>query len=135
MQVLSIAGNVGKDAILRNTNSGDKVLGFSVAVSNGKDKDATWYDCSVWGKRAESLEPHIKKGSKLALSGRPTVRVHEGKAYLGLSVNELAFMGGGQARDEHDQRTDDDRGGGGGSPQYDLNDDIPFVRMAHDDER
>jgi len=122
MQVLSIAGNVGKDAVLRTTEKGDKVLGFSVAVSNGKDKDATWYDCSVWGKRAENLEPHIKKGGKLALSGRPTVRVHEGKPYLGLSVNELAFMGGSAARDEHDQRAPAEQPGGG----YDLNDDIPF---------
>lgn len=121
MQVLSIVGNVGKDAVLRSTQGGDKVLGFSLAVSNGRDKDATWYDCSVWGKRAESLEPHIKKGSKLALSGRPTVRVHEGKAYLGLSVNELAFMGGGAARDEHDQRPAAEQGGA-----YDVNDDIPF---------
>ena len=121
MQVLSIAGNVGKDAVLRTTPGGDKVLGFSVAVSNGKDKDATWYDCSVWGKRAESLESHIKKGGKLALSGRPTVRVHEGKPYLGLSVNELAFMGGGQARDEHDQRAPTEQ-----APALDLNDDIPF---------
>lgn len=122
MQVLSIAGNVGKDAVLRTTPNGDKVLGFSVAVSNGKDKEATWYDCSVWGKRAESLEPHIKKGDKLALSGRPTVRVHEGKPYLGLSVNDLAFMGGGASRDEHDQREPGDQ-----TPaHHDLNDDIPF---------
>ena len=99
MQVLIIAGNVGKDAILRRTNSGDAVLGFSLAVDNGKDKngnkrDATWYDCSIWGKRAESLERHITKGTKLTLTGRPTAREHNGKAYLGISVNDLTFMGG-----------------------------------------
>ena len=47
MQVLIIAGNVGKDAVLRHTQSGDDVLGFSVAVNNGKDangqdRPATW---------------------------------------------------------------------------------------------
>lgn len=130
MQILTIAGNVGKDAVLRHTQNNDPILGFSVAVSNGKDKDATWYDCSVWGPRAEKLEPYIKKGSKLTLTGRPTVRVHEGKAYLGLSVNDLTFMGGG----ERSENT----GGGSSSGQaresYDLNDmsDIPFVRAAGD---
>ena len=63
MQILIIAGNVGKDAVLRRTQDGEPVLGFSLAVDNGKDKDgnpraATWFDCSIWGKRAEALETH-----------------------------------------------------------------------------
>ncbi len=100
MQKLFIAGNVGKDAVLRRTQSGDAILGFSVAVDNGKDKqgnrrDSTWYDCSIWGKRAESLERHITKGLKLSLIGRPTARYHDGKVYLGMSVDDLTFMGGG----------------------------------------
>jgi single-strand DNA-binding protein len=115
MQVLIIAGNVGKDAVLRRTNSGDAVLGFSVAVDNGKDKqgnkrDSTWYDCSIWGKRAESLERHITKGTKLTLTGRPTAREHNGKAYLGISVNDLTFMGGSSSGG--------DRGGGSGGYDY-----------------
>lgn len=94
MQILIIAGNVGRDAELRTTQNGDKVLGFSLAVDNGKDKPATWVDCSVWGKRAESLNGHITKGKKLTVSGRPSVRAHEGKGYLGVSVDQLTFMGG-----------------------------------------
>jgi single-strand DNA-binding protein len=130
MQILTIAGNVGKDAVLRRTQSGDAVLGFSFAVDNGKDgngnkRDSTWYNCSVWGKRAESLERFITKGSKLALTGRPTVRVHEGKAYLGLAVNELTFMGGGQAND--DTPRDGGGYGGGGRPSNDMDDEIPFA--------
>lgn len=138
MQILTIAGIVGKDAVLRNTQSGDSVLGFSVAVDNGKDRDgnkrdATWVDCSIWGKRAEALNGHIIKGVKLALSGRPTVRAHDGKAYLGLTVDQLTFMGGGERSDAAEPR----RGGGGSEPQqsaYDLNDDVPFIRMARDGE-
>lgn len=127
MQQLTIAGNVGKDAVLRSTQGGDKVLGFSLAVDNGKDKngnkrDATWYDCSIWGKRAESLERHITKGTKLVLTGRPTARAHEGKAYLGISVNELTFMGGG------DSSQDSGQGGYSGGPtSRDLEDEIPFA--------
>lgn len=119
MQVLIIAGNVGKDAVLRRTDSGDAVLGFSLAVDNGKDKngnkrDSTWYDCSIWGKRAESLERHITKGTKLTLTGRPTAREHNGKAYLGLSVNELTFMGGSSGGGDRGG----DYGGGSGGGNY-----------------
>ena len=133
MQVLIIAGNVGKDAVLRRTNSGDAVLGFSLAVDNGKDRDgnkrdSTWYDCSIWGKRAESLERHITKGTKLTLTGRPTAREHNGKAYLGISVNELTFMGGSSGGGD---RGGDHGGGSGGGdyqapPARDFDDEIPF---------
>lgn len=124
MQMIMIAGNVGKDAVLRRTNSGDLVLGFSLAVDNGKDKDgnkrdATWYDCSIWGKRAEALERYITKGCKLTLTGRPTARAHEGKAYLRISVQELTFMGGGQERQE--QPSQPPQGGG-----PDMDSEIPF---------
>lgn len=127
MQVLSIAGNVGKDSVLRNTSSGDPVLGFSLAVDNGKDKggqkrEATWYDCAIWGERGKALENHIKKGSRLALSGRPTVRVHEGKAYLGLTVDQLSFMGGGEQSGQSGGMTHK-----GGSDQSDpFGDSVPF---------
>ena len=124
MQILTIAGTVGKDAVLRTTQGGDNVLSFSVAIDNGKDRagtrrDATWVDCSVWGDRAKALETHIRKGLKLAMTGRPTVRAHDGKAYLGLSVDSLTFQGGGERADAPARSS---------APRDDfpINDDIPF---------
>jgi single-strand DNA-binding protein len=123
---MTVAGNVGRDAQLRRTQGGDPVLGFSVAVDMGRDKngnkrDAVWVNCSIWGKRAESLATYITKGTKLVLTGRPGVNVYEGKGSLTLSVNDLTFMGGSQ------QRSDDDRGGYDEPPPRDnLDDDIPF---------
>lgn len=126
MHILMIAGNVGNVKDVNDVN-GDKVLNFSVAVDNGKDKngekrEATWYDCALWGKRAESLAPYITKGSKLAVSGRPGCRAYDGKAYLTLTVAELTFMS---------SRSDGERSDSAASrpapkESYDLNDDIPF---------
>ena len=136
MNILMIAGNVGKDAELRRTQGGDAVLGFSVAVDQGKDKsgnkrEALWVDCSVWGKRAESLEAYVKKGTKLALQGRPTVREHNGKAYLGMAVNELTFMGGGQSDGHRGEYGGGNSGGygSGGSPNSggDMGGELPFA--------
>lgn len=132
MQNLTIAGTVGKNAILRHTQNNDPILGFSVAVSNGKDKDATWYDCSLFGPRGEKVKDYITKGTRIAITGRPTVRVHEGKPYLGVSVNDFTLLGGGE-------RSEGGSSDGYGSKpkqetkeSYDLNDDIPFVRPAFD---
>lgn len=129
MQILTIAGNVGKDAELRRTQGGDPVLNFSLAVDNGKDangnkRDATWFDCAVWGKRAEALSQHIKKGDKLALSGRPSARAHEGKAYLGINVDSLTFQGGSG---NSQQQPNDGYGAGGRPSSRDLDDDLPFA--------
>ena len=124
---MTVAGNVGRDAQLRRTQGGDPVLGFSVAVDMGKDKngskrDPVWVNCSIWGKRAESLETYITKGTKLVLTGRPGVNIYEGKGSLTLSVSDLTFMGGSQQ-----QRSDEDRGGyDEPPPRDDLDDDIPF---------
>lgn len=131
MQILMIAGNVGNVKDLKEVG-GDKVLNFSIAVDNGKDKggekrDPTWYDCALWGKRAEALAPYIEKGSKLAVNGRPGARAHEGKAYLSLTVNELTFMGGGERSDGGDPKphyTPEEARKP--IPSYDLTDDIPF---------
>lgn len=136
MQKLIIAGTVGRDAELRQTGQGDPVLGFSLAIDNGKDqqgnkRDATWYDCSIWGKRATALQSYINKGSKLTLIGRPTAREHQGKVYMGISVDDLTFMGGGQQSNQ--QGGGYDQGGGygqGGQPSGggfdDMSDAIPF---------
>ena len=132
MQQLTLAGTVGRDAELRRTNSGDAVLNFSLAIDNGKDKDgnkrdATWFDCSLWGKRAEALQSYIVKGGKLTVTGRPSAREHNGKVYLGCNVQELTFMGGGNrdsqqggGYDQSPQGYGDQSGGSG------FDDEIPF---------
>jgi single-strand DNA-binding protein len=131
MQQLTIAGNVGKDAVLRRTGNGDPVLNFSLAVDNGKDRDgnkrdATWFDCAIWGKRAEALERHITKGSKLVLSGRPTARAHEGKVYLGINVDGLTFMGSPTGNRDQGDSYGAPAGGAPSGGMPDMDDEVPF---------
>lgn len=114
MQTIIIAGNVGNVKEVRDVGD-DCVLNFSIAVDNGKDKngerrESTWFDCSLWGKRARSLAPYITTGSKLTVQGRPTARAHDGKAYLGVNVSDLTFMS---------SKSDSERSSGGGDDGYD----------------
>ena len=123
MLTMTIAGNVGKEAVLRNTQGGEPVLSFSIAIDNGKDKngqkrESTWVQCSIWGKRADSLRSHIVKGTKLVVSGRPGVDVYEGKGRLTLSVQDLTFMGGTKERSEQEPQSRE--------IQDDLDGDLPF---------
>jgi single-strand DNA-binding protein len=70
MKNITIAGGITRDAELRTAGS-DKVLGFSVAVSEGfGDKKRTLYfDCNLWGKRGETLAGMLTKGGKVSVSG------------------------------------------------------------------
>ncbi len=98
MKNINLAGRLGKSAELRRTQGGDPVLSFSVAVDDGfgQDKKTLWFDCSIWGKRAEKLEQYLVKGTPVAVSGDLSTREHNGKTYLTVRVNEVTMQGGRQ---------------------------------------
>jgi single-strand DNA-binding protein len=61
---------IGKDAEVRYTPGGAAVANVSLAFTYGKKGDdgkrpTQWVDASLWGQRAESLAPHIKKGGQI----------------------------------------------------------------------
>lgn len=116
MKNITISGGIGKDAVTRATPAGDKVTGFSVAVSEGfGDKKRTlWFDCSMWGDRGEKIAQYLTKGSKVSVAGDLSTREHEGKTYLTIRAAEVTLMGGGEQRGERQEpsqtttRRDDD---------------------------
>jgi len=130
MKQITIAGRLGKDAELRRTQGGDPVLSFPVAVDDGygERKSTMWFDCSVWGKRAEALSSHLVKGMAVAVSGDLGKREHDGKTYLTVRVSELTMQGGVERQDSKPKGgmydRDDPRTVGGAS--RDLDDEIPF---------
>jgi len=71
MNVITIAGTVGKDAEMKYLNDGTAIASFSVADSQGKDK-TVWWNASLFGKRAEALGQYILKGTKVTISGQVT---------------------------------------------------------------
>jgi single-strand DNA-binding protein len=130
MMNITIAGNIGKDAEVRNTQSGP-VAGFSVAVSEGRDKPTTWFDVSLFGKRGESLAQYLTKGTRVTVNGRFSTREHEGKTYFQVNANDIALQGGGERQQGSNQSSGSKGGYGGGQGggfQNDLDgDDIPFA--------
>jgi single-strand DNA-binding protein len=90
MQNITISGNVGKDAELRDTRD-SKVLSFNVGVKNGFGKDAgsVWYRCSLWGKAAEVFAGSLKKGTKVFVSGELTHDEYEGKPQFNVRVGSI----------------------------------------------
>lgn len=116
MNVLTIAGNVGRDSELRQvpTQSGQQsVLGFAVAVKSSK-KDAegkyisVWFDCSLWGKRAGTLVQYIKKGSSVTVTGEVELEQYTNTqgvagAKMKINVQNVTLQGGGQQQQQQQQ--------------------------------
>lgn len=133
MKSITIAGNIGKDAVTRTTPSGDKVTSWSVAVEerNGQDKRSIWFDCTLWGKRGESLAQYLTKGGKVAVSGELSTRDHEGKTYLTVRVDQVTLQGGkpdGERQERSQQSSGYGAGGSANSGRSNMDDmdSIPF---------
>lgn len=105
MNVWNFTGNLGKDAEQRHTTNGDSVVSFSVAVKSGfgKNEATTWANCTIWGKRGESVLPYLNKGQLVGVSGEATLREYETKEGKGKSldvrVNDLTLLGKGDKQE------------------------------------
>lgn len=121
MQTITISGNIGKDAEIRTT-SGDDVLGFNVASKQGYGERAStnWFRCSVWGKRAKTLEQYLRKGTKVVVQGELTIGSYDGKPQFDIRVGEIEFM---SAREGGDRQADS---ASQSRAAADLDDDVPF---------
>jgi single-strand DNA-binding protein len=97
--MFKISGNLTADSVKRFTAAGKPVLGFTVAVNNGKDKEGkdkppTYVDCSVWGEnRVTQTEGLLKKGISVDLTGEGDVEVYKAKdeSYRGKITLNVSF--------------------------------------------
>lgn len=133
MNSISISGNLGKDAEQRFLPNGDAVASFSVADSQGKEKPSIWWNCALFGKRAEALGQYLIKGQQVTVIGNVTQREYTDKdgnkrVSMDVRVNDVALMGGkreaSQAAPERKASTNVGRAAVGGFA--DMEDDIPF---------
>lgn len=84
MNRVMLLGNLGDDPELRVTSGGQPVMKLSLATSfrwkteSGEQKEKVeWHRLQMWGKRAESLARHLRKGMKIAVEGRISYSSYE----------------------------------------------------------
>lgn len=119
-----ISGNLTRDAELRSTQGGSSVLKLGVAVNDRRKNPNTgewedvpnFIDCTLFGRRAESLAQYLVKGTKVAVEGRlhysswEDRQTGQKRSKLDVNVDEIEFMS---------------RGGVSSAEQY-SDDPIPF---------
>lgn len=98
---VTLLGHLGKDPETKTLNSGDTVTSFSIATNKRrKDGDlTTWWNCTAWGKRGETLGQYLKKGDPILVVGEPCLRPYQTKdgrdgQALEVEVREWTFASG-----------------------------------------
>lgn len=103
MLQITVAGRLVKDSIMRFTADGKPVLNFTVAcdVGFGDSKHGVFIGCSLWGKRGESLEPYMKKGASVTVTGGGDLRKWDSDkgsgSEISCNVSEVTLQGGKQS--------------------------------------
>lgn len=118
---VSISGNITRDAMLTETVNGSYILKFSVAVNDRKkNKDGQWddyasfIDCVMFGKRAESLSKYVHKGTKVAIQGKlnqdrwKDKNSGESRSKIVVFVDEIELMSRREAPTQSNPAYEDD---------------------------
>lgn len=128
MNVITVAGTLGKDAELKKMPNGDAICNFSVADSQGRDKPTIWWNCGLYGKRAESLAQYLTKGQAVTVTGSVSEREWtskdgEKRKSMDVRVSDVALQGGRRDAEPQQER----RQAPAPAPVDDLDsDDVPF---------
>lgn len=97
-------GNLTHDPELRCTATGAAVLTFNIAVNDRRRNPQTeewenypnYFNCVMFGKRAESLVKYLSKGSKVAIEGKlrwsQYEKNDERRSSIQVIVEEIDFM-------------------------------------------
>ena len=103
MNNVNLIGTIGKDIELKYLPSGSAVASFSIAINQDYMKDGqkvkktSWIDCSVFGKRAETINQYFNKGSRIGITGELdqqtwTDNQGQNKSKIIVKVNSFDFI-------------------------------------------
>lgn len=127
MNSITVAGTLGKDAEVKYLANGDAIANFSVADSQGRDKPTIWWNCGLYGKRAESLSQYLLKGQAVTVTGTVTEREWtdkngQARKSMDVRVSDVALQGGRKNEEPQQER----RQAPAPAPVDIDSDDLPF---------
>ncbi len=110
MNKVYLIGNLTRDPELSETTSGVAFCRFAIAVNRtfvnqDGNRDADFFNITVWRGQAENCGKFLKKGSKVAVVGSLQNRTYEDKEGVKRTVtdivaNEIEFLSTGSRGDE-----------------------------------
>lgn len=106
---LTIIGRLTSDAELQYTNSGAAVTKGSIAVNRSRKDGDQWveevsfFSFEIWGRRGESLNQYLSKGTRISISGslKQDRWEKEGQKHSRVYIHceKIQLLGGNQNND------------------------------------
>lgn len=103
LNVVALTGRLTRDSELRYTNGGMAIAKFSIAVNRRTKKvdqwvdEASFFDCSLFGKSAEGVHQFLNKGQQVAINGSLVQSRWEqdgqNRSRIEVMVNSLTLLG------------------------------------------
>ena len=102
MNKIIITGNLGKDAEIKNLQSGKQCLNFSVGVQAGTKAEpkTVWYNCTSWNEKTITggVVNYLRKGTKVLIEGVPGARAYnnqagEAQVSMEILINNIELIG------------------------------------------
>lgn len=117
---------IGKDAELKQSNSGKSFLSLSVVydIGYGENKQSQWMSLVMFGAQAEKLAQHLTKGKQIVIrADELRTEVYQEKAYLKGTLLSVEFVSSGKQEGQQDAHNTQKSNG---YQRQDLDDDLPF---------
>lgn len=83
-----LVGRTTKEIEVKENQNGLKIGEFSLAVNEGENK-TSFFDCKVFDKLANTMNEHVKKGTRIGIVGRLSQRKFENKEGKTISKIEI----------------------------------------------
>lgn len=103
MNKVLLIGNLTRDPELQTTNSGKSVCRFGLAVqrrfaNSEGERDADFFNVTVWGIPGENCHKYLKKGSKCGVVGRIQISSYDAadgskRNSTDIIAEEIEFVG------------------------------------------
>lgn len=103
MNKIILMGRVVRDFSLKQTNSGKSVATLTIAVNRSFGEGADFFDCTCWGKTAETAATYLSKGRSVLIEGAMQSRKYKGKdgadrTAWEVQVDRLHFVDSGNGK-------------------------------------
>ncbi|MGB6103058.1 MAG: single-stranded DNA-binding protein [Pusillimonas sp.] len=138
---VTLIGNLGRDPEVRYTADGAAISNVSIATTSqwknkatGKRREETeWHRVVFYGRLAEIVGEHLKKGRSIYVEGRLKTRKWQDKETgtdrysTEIVAEQMQMLGGRDDGDHRAEPADSPQAGAGAISE----DDIPFMSLGH----
>jgi single-strand DNA-binding protein len=95
---VTLIGNLGQDPETKTTESGKKLVHFTLATKEGfknaegqRINETTWHNIVAWNGLADIAGKYLRKGNEVAVEGRIVYRTYEDKKGVTKNTTEIVL--------------------------------------------